>query len=396
MTLEEKIKMLMEAKNQELDKEGNPVVKQDEPKLDAEGNPIVDQDDSDDQDDDQDQDDSKKTDFGKNPTKVNEAATTADITAGKSRKDGDGGSKLAAPPSSGDKKDDNGSDARLKAGLSKKEPKEGVKGASVSGQNDQNKKNFVTDQSLETKPNKITVGEHFDAMFKGQELSEEFMTNAAVIFEAALSEAVESRLAEQVESLQEEFQVKLEEAVEVVHSELVENIDGFLNEAVKQWVAENQLAVESGIKVEMVTNFMDGLKTLFKESYIEVPEDKINVVEEQAKKIEELSQALVTIDEAHDDAIAQVSKLKREKIVESYTSEMTLKQKEKFATLCDGLEFVSEEAFDAKVKVVKESYFSPETKKQIQESVDVSQTTILNEDVSMNKYVSALSKSLKF
>lgn len=400
MTLEERIRQLMEGQNQKSDDDQ-------EVKLDKEGNPIVnqDQDDSDesekDDDSDDDSDDKDETEFSKdkNSVKVNEEATNDKLKAGAGKKEA--GGKLPQPPQGGDKKDDNGDNARLTVGKGRKDGEgAGVKGPGASivkkgGDNESNARNNVDQQSLQTKPFKITVGEHIEAMFKGQELSEEFVQNASVIFEAAVNTIVEERLSEEVEALQEEFQTQLEEAVDAVQSELVENIDGFLNAVVEQWVEENKLAVESGIKVEMVTNFIDGMKTLFKESYIEVPEDKLDVVEEQAAKIEELKQALVVIDEAHDAAVAETVALKKEKIVEQHAKGMTEVQKSKFVGLCEGLEFSDEDDFSNKVKVVKESYFSPETKKAIQESVETKATTPLVEGV-MSKYVEVLKNPLKF
>lgn len=290
---------------------------------------------------------------------------------------------------------DNGDNAKLKVGQGRKDG-EGVKGSKTSGQNDDNSRNNVDKQSLPTKPMKVTVGEHMEAMFQGQELSEDFIAKASTIFEAAVTQVVEQRLAEEVEALQEDFQVKLDEAVEEVQSELVEQIDEFLTYVVEQWTEDNKVALESGIKVEMVSGFIDGLKTLFKEHYIEVPENKLDVIEEQAKEIEELKAAVVAIDKANDELVAESVTLKKKMVVESFSKGLTETQKEKFSSLCEGVEFSSEEEFGEKVKTIKENYFparKPETQTQ---KTDGATAISEAKDANIGKYVEVLSSPLKF
>lgn len=296
---------------------------------------------------------------------------------------------------SADKQDDAGKNAKLKVGAGRKDG-EGVKGEKTAVA-EPNAKNNVDTQSAETKPAKITVGEHVEAMFAGQELSEEFVTKATTIFEAAVNQMVEQRIEEEVAALQEEFQIKLDEAVSEVQGELVEQVDGFLNAVVEQWIEDNAVALESGIKVEMVSGFINGLKSLFKEHHIEVPEDKLNVVEEQAARIAELEEALVTLDEAHDAAEAEVVALTRKLVVEAVGSDLTLAQREKFAGLVEGIEFVSEDEFKTKVETIKESYFPAKTK--VETEITESDVAVeADKDVSdiMQKYAQVLSGPLKF
>jgi hypothetical protein len=284
-------------------------------------------------------------------------------------------------------------DSKLKVGKGKKDG-EGVKGSKTSGANDDNSRNNVDKQALPKKELKVTVGEHMEAMFAGQELSEEFVEKATTIFESAVAAVVEERLAEEVEAMQEDFQVKLDEAVSAVQGELVEQVDGFLNHVVEQWIQDNAVALESGIKVEMVSGFVDGLKNLFKEHHIEVPEDKLNVVEEQASKIEELQVALVAIDEAHDDVVAENVSLKRKIIMTSVAESLTMTQREKFAGLCESVQYVSEEDFAKRLQTVKESYFHV---------TKTGSEQMIKEDVSapasngnVNVYAEALRSPLKF
>ncbi len=413
MTLEERIKALMEGKGETITTANGTKITSDEDEKDEDES--KDQEDSDkDQDEgsEDDKDDGKDgdqedTDYSQDqPTKKNKAgvvedATEAMLTKGKGQGDKAMGTKLAAPPSGGDGKNDGGKNAKLKVGQGRKDG-EGVKGESAS-QNSDNSQNNVDTQSLPVKPFKITVGESMEALFQGQELSEEFQTKAATIFESAVNTLVEQKVAE----LEEQYQARLEEettrieenlneAVEEVQNELIESIDGFLNYAVGQWVEDNHVALESGIKVEMVTNFIDGLKTLFKENYVEVPEDKLDVVEEQATRIAELEEALLVINQDHDRLCEENDSLKMTSIVEHVAKGLTLVQKEKFASLCEGLEYNSDEEFEQKVKTIKESYFK-DGKEVVQEQKQTT-TEIITEDSdnSISKYVTALSGPLKF
>jgi hypothetical protein len=415
MNLEERIKALMEAKSQtavELDEANKVKMSKDgdvevdgeddkdhkEPDEDDAGGPSDDDEDNE-EDDEEDGEDDGKTDFSKDKkvvAKVNEDASNEKLKVGAGKKDQ--GGKLAPPPSSGDKQEDKGLNSKLKAGFGRKDGG-GSSLGKASGQNDENKQNNVDQQSLPVKPFKVTFGESMEALFQGEELSEDFQAKAATIFESAVNTLVEQRVAE----LEEEFQVKLEEAtsqmetqieeaVEQVQDDLIENIDGFLNYAVGQWVEDNHVALESGIKVEMVTNFIDGLKTLFQENYIEVPEDKLDIVEAQAEKISELEEALVTVSDDHDRLTEEVVDLKKQSIIEHLAKGLTLKQKEKFGSLCEGLEYVSDEDYAEKAKTVKEAYF----KDGKQEFVPEDKSTQLTEATNIDQYVKVLGGTLKF
>ena len=413
MTLEDRIKALLEnsQNKKELDeakikfsKDGSGEVDTSSDKDDEDQEDQEDQ--TDDEKDAEDQDDEsndKDTDFSKetkkNQVAVKEDASNEMLKTGLSKKEA--GGKLQEPPSSGDKQDDNGSNARLKVGLGKKDmPSRTVKGFPAS-QNASNSGNQVDDQSLPTKPNKITVGESMSVLFDGEELSEEFKSKAETIFESAVNVLVEQRVAEleeefqaKIDELSEEVSEQVEEAVSSVQNELIENIDGFLDSVVKQWISDNSVALESGIKVEMVTNFIDGLKTLFTENYIEVPEDKLDVVEEQARQIAELEDALIVINNDNEQLTEGFSELKKSTLIESAAKGLTIKQKEKFASLCEGLEYTSDEEYANKVKTIRESYFKggEESKGSFEQATE---EVNIPTDM-MNKYVTTLSGPLKF
>lgn len=296
-------------------------------------------------------------------------------------------------PTADAKVGDNGDTARLKVGLSRKDGS-GPEGQKTDGQNPDNKKNDVRGQEGTLKGMKTDVKEHIDAMLSGQELSEEFREKAGMIFEAAVSSAVEQRLAEEIETIQEDFQVKLEEAVDEVQGELVEHINGFLDRVVDEWISDNAVALESGIKVEMVSDFIDGLKSLFNEHHIEVPEDKLNIVEEQAEKIGELESSINEAKSDYDAVLAENAALKRKIAISECSEGLSMTQKEKFDSLCGGVEFVSEGDFMKRIKTIKESYFQVAAKPVKDVAVPAQPAVSITEDV--NKYVDVLSKPLKF
>lgn len=193
----------------------------------------------------------------------------------------------------------------------------------------------------------------FEALFSGEQLSEEFKAKAEAIFEAAVEQVAEAK----VQELQEEYQLQLEEAVEEVKGELVEQIDGYLDYVVEEWMQDNAVALESGIKVEMVSSFMENLKSVFEQHYIEVPESKIDVIEEQAKTIEKLQAELDEAQEAADRAIVESMVLKCEAIIAEAKEGLTAIEADKLQSLAENVEFDTEVEFARKVKALKESYF---------------------------------------
>ncbi len=225
-----------------------------------------------------------------------------------------------------DPQDDNGDNAKIKKGESNRDP---------------------------AKKLSSPMGEHMAVLFDGETLSEEFKTKAEAIFEVAVNSVVE----EYETQLHEEYQQKLDEAVEVVKGELVEQIDGYLDYVVEQWIKDNAVALESGIKVELVNSFISGMKQVFEDHYIDIPEDKVNVVEEQAGRIEELESEVVSLREETELAITEATVVKCEKIISTLSSGLTAIQGEKFRELAEGVEFESVEEFETKAKTIRESYF---------------------------------------
>jgi hypothetical protein len=228
--------------------------------------------------------------------------------------------------------------------------------------------------------------EHMSVLFDGETLSEEFKIKAEAIFEAAVAEVIDAKATE----LQEEMQQQVNEAVEVVKGELVEQIDEYLGEVVEQWMEDNAVALESGIKVEMVNSFIDGIKNVFQEHYVEVPEEKLDVVAEQASQIEELQDQLAAIQEEKEHAIKEATILRCEDILSVQVKGLTAIEEEKFRGLAENVEFETEDEFAQKVKALRESYFKKSAEVTSQEV-----TTSLTETKETSETVNAVLEALK-
>ena len=231
----------------------------------------------------------------------------------------------------------------------------------------------------------------------GEEASAEFVTEASALFTAALNERVSSIQ----EELEEQYNNALDEEIEAAQEAMVESIDKYLSYAINEWIEENKLAVESNLRAEIAEEFIDGLRGLFAEHYIEVPEDRVDVVAEMTARIEELE---ALYNEKTDEVInlqSEISEAKMAAIVESMTDGLAVTQAEKLKTLCEGLSFEDEDTFARKVQVIRENYFSaPESKSMkmlTEEGFDTSGEYVeSNVPVgTMGKYVRAISRTVK-
>jgi hypothetical protein len=221
-------------------------------------------------------------------------------------------------------------------------------------------------------------------------LSDEFKAKTAVIFEAALK----SKLSEEVERIEATYEEKLAEETAAQKGELVEKVDSYLNYVVEQWMEENKVAIQTGLRAEIAENFMEGLKNLFTESYIDVPESKIDLVDDLADQVEELEEAL---NKTTADAISlseEVEGLKRAAIVAEAASELADTQKEKFYSLVEGVDFDDAEQFASKVATIKESFFAQATVETEEEITEETDGDVDTEEVSpfMEQYLSAMRK----
>ena len=243
-----------------------------------------------------------------------------------------------------------------------------------------------------TKAEEIDLSSQLNSIF-GEDLSEEFKTKATSIFEAAVIARVNNEMETVTTKLEEQTAEQLVEFKEA----LVEKVDGYLNYVVEKWLEENKLAVESGLRTEIAEEFINGMKDLFKEHYIEVPEEKYNVVEELTNTSSELKNQL-------DESISKNVELSRQlaavtcaQILEEQTRDLADTEADKLKKLVEGVDFESEDLYREKVSVIKENYF-PKTAKSSPEQMLVEEsgtnTQAFNDNDPMSKYVSALSRTL--
>jgi len=246
---------------------------------------------------------------------------------------------------------------------------------------------------------KEKMKEDMDALLSGENLSEEFVTKAATIFEAAVVARAEEVIAEAEAQLQEQF----EAAVEEIKEDLATKVDGYLNYMVEEWMQENELAVEKGLRAEIVEDFIGGLRNLFVEHYIDIPADKVDVVEELTSKVEELEASL---NEQINKGVELTKELNEQRKIEAiYTAceGLSQTQVEKLKSLAENVEFTTEEEFVGKLNTLKESYFKSEVKTadtsalddevQIDEEVKPKQNVFA--DASMEIYAKTISQTLK-
>jgi len=223
-------------------------------------------------------------------------------------------------------------------------------------------------------------------------LSDEFKAKTAIIFETA----IKSKIAEEVSRLEDEYQEKLEEETQSIHDDLVEKVDNYLNYVVEQWMEENQLAVEQGLRTEIAEGFMNSLKDLFVESYIEVPESKVDLVDELADQVEDLESKINEQTASVMEMSEKLEAYQREAIISESARDLADTQVEKLRSLVSSLDFESEEVFEQKVKTVKESYFKKEvvSEEEIVEDWEGEPKEVASSGV-MEMYLSALKKTSK-
>jgi hypothetical protein len=244
---------------------------------------------------------------------------------------------------------------------------------------------------------KLSVREDVEEMFNGQDLSEEFKDSAATLFEAAIG----ARLVLETARLEEEFETKLTEAVVAIEEELSSKVDSYLEYVVESWMTENEVAIEASIRNELAEEFIEGLKNLFAEHYIDVPQDKMDVIEGLAEKVEELEKKL---DEAIEENVAMNDALveaEKKEILGSMLEDLALSQQDKFKALAEGVEFDGDlEVYSKKLSIVKENYFGekkPVVTSTIEEETfegEAAPNTVAVDPV-VNRYVQAIARSVK-
>ena len=237
----------------------------------------------------------------------------------------------------------------------------------------------------------VDIDDDVNALLGGQELSEEFREKAKTIFEAALK----SKVTELREAMDAHYEAKLVEEVEGMKDELVERVDSYLEYVADEWLQENALQVERGIRTEMTESFLEGMRGLFEEHYVSIPEDKYDVVESMVDKLDEMESKLNEQIEKNITITKSLSEATADGIVSEVSEGLSSTQKEKLASLAEGVGFESEQSYKEKLETLKESYFKTSPKR--------SDTEVLTEEAAaapvttnaMSAYIQALSHATK-
>ena len=273
-----------------------------------------------------------------------------------------------------------------------KAPVPSTKPSDASAKMEETESDEETIAEEETSETKYDFTQDVDALVSGEELSEEFRVKAATIFEAAVT----ARVNEESKALQEAFEESLTEEVEKIKTDLAEKVDDYVSYATKQWIEENALAVEHGIKNEMAESFFNGLKDLYVEHNFTVPEEKFNLLDGMTGELDEMEKKL---NEQIDTNIAlqkRIGEYSKMEIVNDAATGLAETQKEKLASLAEGVEFENEEDFRKKIETIKESYFTrkAEVAEEAKEPTEEASQPLVESTVSgtMGKYVDALAR----
>ena len=247
----------------------------------------------------------------------------------------------------------------------------------------------VTEEIVDETP-EYDIEEDMNALFSGEELTEEFQEKAKTIFEAAISAKV-AQVASQMEAKNEE---RIVEEIETVKSALIERVDSYLEYVADEWLQENELAVEHGLKSEMTESFLSGMKELFEAHYVSIPEDKYDVVESMVNKLDEMETKLNEQIERNVSLNHRLAESVADGIVSEVAEGLALSQKEKLAQLAESVEFESETSYREKLVTLKESYFGQKVQKETSEKV-LTEEAAPDYSGSMAQYMNILNQVAK-
>ena len=264
---------------------------------------------------------------------------------------------------------------------------------------DENKKELAKakeekKKAMEKRIKEIKVKEDVDALVSGEDekLSDEFKEKASTIFEAA----VKSKVRTEIERLEDEYAKELTEQSDKSKDELIDKVDSYLDYVVQEWMKENELAIERGLKGEISEDFISGLKQLFDDHYIDVPDEKYDVLEAQSKKIEELEEQLNQQIEKDKELHSEIGELTKDSIVKEVSDELVDTEVEKFKGLIEDVDYTDAESYKSKLATLKESYFPKRAEEQ--STNEISDDETVNEVETSDKmaaYMSAISKTHK-
>ena len=253
----------------------------------------------------------------------------------------------------------------------------------------------VKKEAIEQRVKEVDVAEHVEALVNGEgDLSEEFKRKAATVFEAA----VKSKIRTEIVRLENEYEEKLKEDVQSATEEMTDKVDTYLNYVTEEWMKENELAIERGLKGEIAEDFISGLKQLFEDHYIDIPDEKYDVLEAQSEKISELEGKLSETIEKNVSLKDNNAKLVKEQVISEVSEDLADTEIEKFKSLIDDVDYSDEDSFREKLGTLKESYFPKTPISESTETVDDVETgTAQDIDLtpSMDAYMSAIGRTVK-
>jgi hypothetical protein len=232
----------------------------------------------------------------------------------------------------------------------------------------------------------IDVADDVEALLRGEEFSEEFKFKAATIFEAA----VKAKVVEEVEKLERIYEERLNEEIEEIKESLEAKVEAHLDYVTEQWVGENQLAIDNGLRNELTEEFILGLKNLFEQHYVDIPDDKYDILSDMAERLDQMEEKLNEQIDVNVELNQEIGTYIKNGIVAEVAEGLAQTQKEKLASLAEGVEFVSEESYREKIETIKENYFP---KSQASSSEDlVEKTQVIAEEGPMAAYAAALQR----
>jgi len=273
--------------------------------------------------------------------------------------------------------------------MSEAEDKEDKKEKEVSESEDKEKE--MKKETAKDKVKDMDMKEDVNALTDGEDLSEEFKAKAATIFESA----VKAKLVEEIEKLESEYETKVDEKVSEVKEEIVDKVDAYLNYVVEEWMKENELAIEKGLRNEITEDFIGGLKSLFESHYINVPQEKYDVIENQAAEIEKLKEEVNKTIEKNVELNSKLAESTREEVINDVSSDLVATEVEKLKGLAESIEYKDADSFRKSVETLKNSYF-PKAKASDNESNEVAENNAgLDLSESMAAYTAAISKTKK-
>ena len=255
----------------------------------------------------------------------------------------------------------------------------------------------LTAENLEELKSKyeIDVKSDVEALIQGEELSEEFKEKAATIFEAAVFAKVNEEVNSRIETLEAQYKEQLDESLNETRTEMVQKVDDYLNYVVKEWMQENELAIEKGIRSEIVEDFMVGLKNLFVEHYIDIPDEKVDLVDDLFAKVEDLEESLNKEMEKGMELTKELKEFRKLEAVANISEDLTDVQREKMVKLAESVEYENDEDYSEKLGVLKENYFPTEVKESNETTGDTEPEVLTEEEAKEAEVADEMSETMK-